>query len=56
MQTALEAGNFRITALLQQLQVKTIAPEQLGQFDADGRALLNINTPDEYAACKELKP
>ncbi|SJZ92771.1 molybdenum cofactor guanylyltransferase [Trichlorobacter thiogenes] len=56
MQTALEAGNFRITAVLQQLQIKTIAPEQLRQLDADGRALLNINTPDEYAACKELKP
>jgi molybdopterin-guanine dinucleotide biosynthesis protein A len=56
MQAALEVGNFRITALLQQLQVKTIVPEQLGQIDADGRALLNINTPDEYAACKELKP
>ena len=56
MQTALEAGNFRITAVLQQLQIKTIAPEQLGQIDITGRALLNINTPDEYAACKELKP
>lgn len=56
MQAALEAGNFRITALLQQLQIKTIAPEQLGQIDATGRSLLNINTPDEYAACKELKP
>lgn len=56
MQAALEAGNFRITALLQQLQIKTIAPEQMGQIDADGRSLLNINTPDEYAACKELKP
>lgn len=56
MQAALEAGNFRITALLQQLQIKTIAPEQLGQIDTTGRSLLNINTPDEYAACKELKP
>ena len=55
MQAALEAGNFRITALLQQLQMKTIAPEQLLQIDVTGRSLLNINTPDEYAACKELK-
>lgn len=56
MQAALEAGNFRITALLQQLQIKTVTPEQLGQIDAIGRSLLNINTPEEYAACKELKP
>lgn len=56
MQAALEAGNFRITALLQQLQIKTIAPEQVLQIDATGRSLLNINTPDEFAACKELKP
>lgn len=56
MQAALEAGNFRITALLQQLQIKTIAPELLARIDSDGRALLNMNTPDEYAACKGLKP
>lgn len=56
MQAALEAGQYRITALLQQLQTKIIAPEQVLQIDATGRSLLNINTPDEYAACKELKP
>lgn len=54
MQGALEAGNFRITALLQQLQIRTIGPELLARIDSDGRALLNMNTPDEYAACKEL--
>lgn len=54
MQAALEDGNYRITGLLRQLQIKTIASEQLMQIDTTGRALLNINTPEEYAACKEL--
>jgi hypothetical protein len=31
-------------------------PVQSGQIDVDGRSLLNINTPDEHAVCKELKP
>ena len=56
MQTALEAGNFRITALLQQLQTKTIAVEQVVQIDTTGRSLFNINTPEEYAACKGVTP
>nr|WP_307726468.1 molybdenum cofactor guanylyltransferase [Trichlorobacter sp.] len=54
MQTALEAGQYRITAVLQQLQTRIIGPELLAKVDPGGRALLNINTPQEYAACKEL--
>lgn len=56
MQAALETGNFRITALLQQLQTKTIAVEQVVQIDTTARSLLNINTPEEYAACKAVIP
>jgi molybdopterin-guanine dinucleotide biosynthesis protein A len=56
MQAALEAGNYRITSVLHHLNVKTILQEQMKKVDPGGRGLLNINTPDEYAACKELKP
>ncbi|ACD94879.1 molybdenum cofactor guanylyltransferase [Trichlorobacter lovleyi] len=52
MQAALEAGQYRINAVLGQLNVRTIAPEQLAKLDPGGRALLNINTPQEYAACR----
>ena len=54
MQTALDSGNYRITDLLQRLQVKEIDQEQIRKIDPAGQALRNINTPDEYASCKEL--
>jgi len=54
MQAALEAANYRITALLEFLRVKQIDSRTLSRVDPIGRALLNINTPEEYAACKEL--
>lgn len=56
MQAALKRGDFRIMALLQQLQVLEIGPDQLGLLDPADRCLLNLNTPDDYAACRELQP
>lgn len=54
MQSALEAGNYRITSVLEQLQILRIESDLLQAVDPDGRALLNINTPHEYAICAEL--
>ncbi len=54
MRAALEAGTYRITGILEQLQVKELGPELLAQVDPGGRALLNINTPQEYAVCQGL--
>ena len=56
MQAALERGDFRIMTLLQQLQVLEIGPDQLGLLDPADRCLLNLNTPEDYAACRELQP
>lgn len=56
MQAALKRGDFRIMALLQQLQVLEIAPDQLALLDPTDRCLLNLNTPDDYGACRELQP
>lgn len=53
MQAALEAGNYRITSVLHHLNVKTIPQEQMKMIDPGGRGLLNINTPQDYAACRE---
>ncbi|MHB8122337.1 MAG: molybdenum cofactor guanylyltransferase [Desulfuromonadaceae bacterium] len=50
-QAALETGNYRITSVLEQLQILRIESDALHAVDPDGRALLNINTPHEYAAC-----
>ena len=54
MQQALEAGNYRITSLLDQLQTLRLTVEELHTLDPDGRGLLNINTPHDYAACREF--
>lgn len=54
MQAALEAGNYRITNLLEQLQVLMIESDKLYAVDPDGRALLNINTPNDYTACTKF--
>jgi len=54
MQAALEAGNYRITSVLEQLKILRIESDLLRTVDPDGRSLLNINTPYEYAACGEL--
>lgn len=54
MQAALDAGNYRITSVLEQLQILRIESDLLRTVDPDGRSLLNINTPPEYAACTEL--
>jgi len=56
MQAALEKGDFRIMTLLKQLQVLEIGPEKLGLLDPADRCLLNLNTPDDYAACRVLQP
>ena len=53
MQAALEAGNYRITSVLHHLNVNTIPQEQMKTVDPGGRGLLNINTPQDYAACRE---
>lgn len=56
MQAALEAGDFRIMTLLKQLQVLEVGPDQLALLDPADRCLLNLNTPEEYAVCRELQP
>jgi molybdopterin-guanine dinucleotide biosynthesis protein A len=52
MQVALESGQYRINNVLKDLNIRLIGPELLEQIDPGGRALLNINTPQEYAACR----
>jgi molybdopterin-guanine dinucleotide biosynthesis protein A len=46
------AGKLRVLDALDELDVRDVGPEVLAQFDPDGRLLMNINTPDDYArAC-----
>ena len=46
------AGELRVGDALAALAVREIGPDELAPFDRDGRLLLNINTPDDYARAR----
>ena len=47
------AGALRIVDAIAELEVRGIGPAELAPFDPDGRLLVNINTPDDYARALE---
>ncbi|MDD2310179.1 MAG: molybdenum cofactor guanylyltransferase [Desulfuromonadaceae bacterium] len=51
MHAALDAGNYRITELLAGLHVNYLVPDLVDKVDRDGKALINLNTPQEYQQC-----
>ncbi|MBI3049598.1 MAG: molybdenum cofactor guanylyltransferase [Acidobacteria bacterium] len=48
----IEAGELRVGDALQGLAVRELGPDELAPFNRDGRLLLNINTPDDYARAR----
>lgn len=48
----IEAGALRVGDALDGLDVREIGPDELTPFDRDGRLLLNVNTPDDYARAR----
>ena len=55
LQARIEAGRLRIIDALAELDVRHIGPDELEPFDRDGRLLLNINTPEDYARARSMK-
>jgi len=49
----LDSGEFCAFAYYPQIRVRYVLPEELARFDRDGRAFLNLNTPEEYAKIGE---
>jgi molybdopterin-guanine dinucleotide biosynthesis protein A len=45
----IDQGRLRILDALEGLDVREMDPRELAGFDPDGRLLLNVNTPDDYA-------
>lgn len=45
----LEAGEFCAYAWYPQVKVRYVSDLELAHIDKDGRAFLNVNTPDEFA-------
>lgn len=48
----IEAGALKVGDALEGLDVREIGPDELAPFDRDGRLLLNVNTPDDYARAR----
>jgi molybdopterin-guanine dinucleotide biosynthesis protein A len=49
IRTNLENGEFCAYAYYPQIHVRYVLSEELAHFDRDGRAFVNINTPEEFA-------
>jgi molybdopterin-guanine dinucleotide biosynthesis protein A len=45
----LDSGDFCAYAYYPQIRVRYVTHEELSLFDRDGRAFLNVNTPDDFA-------
>ncbi len=50
----LERGNFCAYAYYPQVRVRYVPYEELVHLDRDGKAFLNINTPEEFAEIEEI--
>lgn len=50
----LEAGERQVVAFFPAVRVRYIEPEQLARWDPDGRALRNINTPEDLEDVRKV--
>ncbi len=48
----ISAGDLRVGEALVDLAVQELGPDELAPFNRDGRLLLNVNTPDDYARAR----
>jgi molybdopterin-guanine dinucleotide biosynthesis protein A len=52
LKTRLDAGQLRVIEAVTALNVRYLDPDELAPFDPDGRLLLNVNTPEDYARAR----
>ncbi|WP_337833291.1 molybdenum cofactor guanylyltransferase [Geoanaerobacter pelophilus] len=45
----LESGNYCAFAYYPQVNARYVTAEELARFDRDGRAFMNVNTPEDFA-------
>ena len=49
IQAAIQADQWRVIAWFPKVKVRKLAQEELKQFDPDGLAFWNVNTPEEFS-------
>jgi molybdopterin-guanine dinucleotide biosynthesis protein A len=52
LRSRLDAGRLRVVDALADLDVVYLDADEMASFDPDGRLLLNVNTPDDYARAR----
>lgn len=54
VEQALAEGERRMISFYPQLRVHVVEPEQIRQYDPQGRSFFNVNTPDELKEAERL--
>ena len=49
IKTLLDRGEFCAYAYYSQIRVRYVPSEELAHLDRDGKAFVNVNTPEEFA-------
>ena len=49
----IKGGDLRVGEALRDIDVVEIGPDELAPFNRDGRLLMNVNTPDDYARARQ---
>jgi molybdopterin-guanine dinucleotide biosynthesis protein A len=54
IESAIEADQWRVIAWFPKVKVRILTAEELKQFDPDGLAFWNVNTPEEFIQAEQL--
>lgn len=54
IQSAIDSDLWKVIAWFPQVRVRVLAADELKQFDPDGLAFWNVNTPEEFIEAEQL--
>jgi len=54
IKTALDSGAWRVDAWYSQVHIAYLSPEAVSQYDPDGRAFWNLNTPEDFRKAETI--
>jgi molybdopterin-guanine dinucleotide biosynthesis protein A len=54
IESAIAADQWKVIAWFPQVNVRVLTSDELKQFDPDGLAFWNVNTPDEFIQAEQL--
>ncbi len=54
IEAAIDADQWKVIAWFPQVKVRVLTADELKQFDPDGLAFWNVNTPDEFLQAEQL--